>query len=86
MFFEPVPDAAIVLGIDIGARYLRAAIADLSGAIRARQDVELHGADAAGVLASWTRCEGRCSRRRAWASTWSTPPSSACRAWSGRGT
>ena len=51
VFFEPVPDAAIVLGIDIGARYLRAAIADLSGAIRARQDVELHGADAAGVLA-----------------------------------
>jgi predicted NBD/HSP70 family sugar kinase len=51
VFFEPVPEAAIVLGIDIGARYLRAAIADLSGAIRARQDVELHGADAAGVLA-----------------------------------
>src|SRR6478736_942361 len=51
VFFEPVPEAAIVLGIDIGARYLRAAIADLAGAIRARQDVELHGADAAGVLA-----------------------------------
>jgi predicted NBD/HSP70 family sugar kinase len=51
VFFEPVPDAAIVLGVDVGARYLRAAIADLSGAIRARQDVELHGADAEGVLA-----------------------------------
>lgn len=51
VFFEPVPEAAIVLGIDVGARYVRAAIADLSGAIRARQDVELHGADAEGVLA-----------------------------------
>ncbi len=41
VFFEPVPDAALVLGLDLGARFLRGAICDLSGAVRARQDVEL---------------------------------------------
>ncbi len=41
VFFEPVPDAALVLGLDLGARFLRGAVCDLSGRIRARQDVEL---------------------------------------------
>ena len=41
VYFEPVPDAALVLGLDLGARFLRGAICDLSGEIRARQDVEL---------------------------------------------
>ena len=46
IFFEPVPEAALVLGVDLGARFLRGAICDLHGAVRARQDVELAGADA----------------------------------------
>jgi predicted NBD/HSP70 family sugar kinase len=41
VFFEPVPEAALVLGLDLGARFLRGAICDLEGRIRARQDVEL---------------------------------------------
>jgi predicted NBD/HSP70 family sugar kinase len=41
VFFEPVPEAALVLGFDLGARFLRAAVCDLTGAIRTRQDVEL---------------------------------------------
>src|SRR5437763_9986494 len=41
VYFEPVPDAALVLGLDVGARFVRGAICDLAGAIRARQDVEL---------------------------------------------
>jgi predicted NBD/HSP70 family sugar kinase len=41
VYFEPIPDAALVLGLDLGARFLRGAICDLSGEIRARQDVEL---------------------------------------------
>jgi predicted NBD/HSP70 family sugar kinase len=45
VFFEPVPDAALVLGLDIGAHCLRGAICDLSGAVRARQDVELPGVE-----------------------------------------
>ncbi len=46
VYFEPVPDAALVLGLDLGARFLRGAVCDLSGRIRARQDVELDGAGA----------------------------------------
>jgi predicted NBD/HSP70 family sugar kinase len=49
VYFEPVPDAALVLGFDIGARFLRGAVCDLRGQILARQDVELPtpGAEAA---------------------------------------
>lgn len=55
VFFEPVPEAALVLGLDLGARFLRGALCDLQGAIRARHDVELRstgpgGADADAVL------------------------------------
>jgi predicted NBD/HSP70 family sugar kinase len=50
VFFEPVADAALVLGVDVGARFLRGALCDLTGAIRARHDVELPVVDAATVL------------------------------------
>src|SRR3989441_9625083 len=43
VFFEPVADAAFVLGLDLGARFLRGAVCDLAGEVRARQDVELRG-------------------------------------------
>jgi predicted NBD/HSP70 family sugar kinase len=46
VYFEPVPEAALVLGIDLGARFVRGAICDLDGRVRARQDVELGGVDA----------------------------------------
>ncbi|MDX6504211.1 MAG: hypothetical protein QOE29_1336 [Gaiellaceae bacterium] len=46
VFFEPVPDAALVLGLDLGARFLRGALCDLQGVVLARQDVELRGAGA----------------------------------------
>ena len=44
VYFEPVPDAALVLGLDLGARFVRGAVCDLAGAVRARQDVELPAA------------------------------------------
>jgi predicted NBD/HSP70 family sugar kinase len=50
VFFEPIPDAALVLGLDLGARFLRGAICDLYGEIRARQDVEISGVDADTVI------------------------------------
>jgi predicted NBD/HSP70 family sugar kinase len=50
VFFEPVSEAALVLGLDLGARFLRGAICDLSGEIRARQDVESAVADPERVL------------------------------------
>jgi predicted NBD/HSP70 family sugar kinase len=45
VYFEAVPDAALVLGLDLGARFLRGAICDLRGEVRARQDLELRAAD-----------------------------------------
>jgi predicted NBD/HSP70 family sugar kinase len=50
VFFEPVPEAAFVLGLDVGARFVRGALCDLRGALRARQDVELRGPAAADVV------------------------------------
>lgn len=50
VFFEPVPEAALVLGFDLGARFLRGAICDLRGEVRARHDVEVVGSDAENVL------------------------------------
>jgi predicted NBD/HSP70 family sugar kinase len=41
VYFEPVPDAALVLGFDLGTRFLRSAVCDLRGQILARHDVEL---------------------------------------------
>jgi predicted NBD/HSP70 family sugar kinase len=45
-YFEPVAEASLVLGIDLGARFLRGALSDLAGTVRTRQDVELVGVDA----------------------------------------
>ena len=50
VYFEPVPEAALVLGLDLGARFLRGAVCDLSGRVRARQDVELSEGGAAVAL------------------------------------
>src|SRR3954453_14595794 len=49
-FFEPVPEAALVLGLDVGARFLRGAIGDLRGVVRARQSIETGGAGALELL------------------------------------
>jgi predicted NBD/HSP70 family sugar kinase len=46
VYFEPTPDAAFVLGFDLGAHFVRGAACDLTGEIRARQDVELAATDA----------------------------------------
>ena len=40
--YEIRPDAGLVLGLDIGHEYVRGAIADLSGEIRARQSLRAH--------------------------------------------
>jgi predicted NBD/HSP70 family sugar kinase len=50
VYFEPVAEAALVLGIDLGARFLRGALSDLTGTIRARHDVEHGGVDAERAL------------------------------------
>ena len=55
IFFEPVAEAAGVLGLDLGARFLRGGVCDLSGEVRARHDVELAGADPSGVFEAVAR-------------------------------
>src|SRR4051794_7360403 len=50
LFFEPVPDAALVLGLDLGARFRRGALAARRGEIRARRAWELARGDADAVL------------------------------------
>jgi len=50
VYFEPVPDAAVVLGFDLGARFLRGALCDLRGDLRARHDVEVAGAGIAEIV------------------------------------
>jgi predicted NBD/HSP70 family sugar kinase len=55
VFFEPVPDAALVLGLDLGARFLRGAICDLTGAVRARQDLELPDVEVGAALDTITK-------------------------------
>lgn len=52
VFFEPVPDAALVLGLDLGARFARGAVCDLTGAVRLRQDVELAGPSSEAAIAA----------------------------------
>src|SRR5438045_9274632 len=38
LYFEPVAEAAVVLGLDLGARFMRCAVSDLTGIVRARPD------------------------------------------------
>jgi predicted NBD/HSP70 family sugar kinase len=58
-FFEPVAEAAAVLGLDLGARYLRGGVCDLSGQVLAREDVELAGADPRRVFDAAAELTGR---------------------------
>jgi predicted NBD/HSP70 family sugar kinase/DNA-binding CsgD family transcriptional regulator len=57
VYFEPVEEAALVVGLDLGARFVRGAVCDLAGTIRARQDVELEVADAAAAVAAISRLQ-----------------------------
>jgi predicted NBD/HSP70 family sugar kinase/DNA-binding CsgD family transcriptional regulator len=52
VFFEAVPEAALILGLDLGARFLRGALCDLTGQIRARQDVDVAAGDPDRILES----------------------------------
>ena len=55
LFFEPVPEAGFVLGLDFGGRYLRGVVAALDGEERAREQVDIGRHDIAGVVAQAAR-------------------------------
>ena len=46
--YEIRPDAGYVLGLDIGHEYVRGALADLSGEVRARQSLRAHATSGPG--------------------------------------
>jgi predicted NBD/HSP70 family sugar kinase len=50
VYFDLVPEAGLVLGLDLGARFLRGAICDLRGEIRARQDMEVSASTPEGIV------------------------------------
>src|SRR4051812_800615 len=58
-YFEPVDEAALVLGVDVGAHFLRGALCDLSGRVRARRDDALARADADEVRQAIVRLRDR---------------------------
>ncbi|HEX4525523.1 MAG TPA: ROK family transcriptional regulator [Gaiellaceae bacterium] len=57
-FFEPVPEAAFVLGLDLGARFVRGSVCDVRGESRARQDLELAEPTAASALSTIEQLAG----------------------------
>lgn len=46
VLYEVRPEAGFVLGLDVGREYLRGALSDLSGAVRARSSHRVHSASA----------------------------------------
>jgi predicted NBD/HSP70 family sugar kinase len=52
LFFEPVPEAALVLAVDIGTRFMRAALGDLGGNVLSRRDVPFTGHDLGSTIAT----------------------------------
>jgi predicted NBD/HSP70 family sugar kinase len=51
LFFEPVPEAGFVVGLDFGGRYLRGVIAALDGEERVREQVDVGSCGIADVVA-----------------------------------
>jgi len=51
LLYEIRPEAGFVLGLDIGLRYLRGAVADLAGAVRARLSLPVSAASVHGRVA-----------------------------------
>jgi predicted NBD/HSP70 family sugar kinase len=55
VYFEPVSEAALALGLDVGTHFVRGAMCDLGGTVRARQDVELAHPDVADAVEAIVR-------------------------------
>jgi predicted NBD/HSP70 family sugar kinase len=61
--YEPVADAALVLGVDIGAHHVRAVLADLDGEPREEAKVSVRRPDAEHVLAALRAVRARLDAR-----------------------
>ena len=81
VFFEPVPEAALVLGLDLGARFLRGAMCDLARRGAGAPGRRARGADADAALEAIAALRDVAGGRRgAAAPSASTARSWACRA------
>lgn len=56
--YEVRPEAGYVLGLDVGAQYLRGGVADLAGQVRARGSARLHAASVRGRIDELVRLAG----------------------------
>lgn len=65
LFFEPVPEAGFVVGLDIGGRYLRGVLAALDGEERAREQVDTGSAGIAEIVEQAARMRRRLLRSAA---------------------
>jgi predicted NBD/HSP70 family sugar kinase len=63
-YYEADPEAALVLGVDFGARAVRTAVCDLNGEVRAREEIRSRGSvpERVDVLASTCRSLLRTSK------------------------
>lgn len=65
LFFEPVPEAGFVVGLDIGGRYLRGVVAALDGEERAREQVDIGSGSITEVVAQAAQMRRRLLQRAA---------------------
>jgi predicted NBD/HSP70 family sugar kinase len=65
LFFEPVPEAGFVVGLDIGGRYLRGVVAALDGDERAREQVDIGSGSVTEVVAQAAQMRRRLLQRAA---------------------
>lgn len=55
-YYEADPEAAVVLGVDFGARAVRTAVCDLNGEVRAREEIRSRGSVAERIDALASSC------------------------------
>ena len=66
LLYEVRPEAGFILGLDVGAQYVRGALADLAGGIRARASVRSRASSVRGRVGELIGlADGLCARGRA---------------------
>ena len=56
VYYEADPEAGLVLGVDFGARAVRAALCDLAGEVRAREEIRSRGSVEERIAALASTC------------------------------
>src|SRR5436853_2863545 len=64
VYYEADPEAALVLGVDFGSRVVRAALCDLGGEVRAREEIRSSGSVEERVAALGSTCRSLLRRTK----------------------